>query len=145
MLQQQSAQPSATLTTQLAAKQGILSVSSGGAGSPTIDLGSNTIRKLSVTGNSLTLTTVNAGNGLQIAADAYTTSEVNTHLAGKQDTVSNFSGSGFELFASGKLKRLDVPLSLSLGVPLQMAENTAGTLTLTSNSYSSSMVDTAQC
>ena len=63
-----------TLTTQLAAKQGILSVSANGAGSPWIDIASKVIRKISVTGN-LSLSTVSKSMGLQIHGDSYTQRE----------------------------------------------------------------------
>ena len=67
---------------------------------------------------------------------------LSTPLSQLQTSLSNFAVSGFELFAQNKLKRIQVPLNTSLGVPLQMAENTTGQLELLSNSYSSSMSDT---
>ena len=118
-----------TLTTQLAAKQDLLS-SAGGTGNAI--LASNVIKRIDFDGDFAI-----SDNGSKI------TVSLSSALSTKQDNLTNFSGvSGFELFSSGKLKRLNVPLSTSLGVPLQMAENNTGELTLTSNSYSYQMVDT---
>ena len=59
-----------------------------------------------------------------------------------EDPLSSYSVSAFELLSGSSIKRINVPLNLSLGVPLQMAENTTGELTLTSNSYAYTQVDT---
>ena len=116
-----------TLTTQLAAKQDLLS-SAGGTGNAI--LASNMVKRIDFDGDFAI-----SDNGSII------TVSLTSALSTKQDNLTNFSGSGFELFDSGKLRRLNVPLNTSLGVPLQMAEN-AGVLTLTSNAYSYQMVDT---
>jgi len=63
-------------------------------------------------------------------------------LSTKQDTLSNYSVSGYELFSSNKLKRIQVPINLTLGAPLVMSETTTGQLELISTSYSSSVTDT---
>ena len=80
---------------------------------------------------------------ITIAADGRTTAEITTLLAGKQETISNYSVTGSTLLnAGGLLKRLNVTLDVALGVPLSLRENTPGKLTLASNSYSYGMVDT---
>ena len=117
-----------TLTTQLAAKQDNLT-SAGGTGNAILD--SNVIKRIDFDGDFAI-----SDNGSKI------TVSLSSALSTKQDTLSNYSVSGFELFSSNKLKRINVPLNLSLGVPLQMAENTSGELTLTSNSYAYTQVDT---
>ena len=117
-----------TLTTQLGAKQNLLS-SPGGTGTAILD--GSTIKRVDY----------DASFSVTDANDKISVS-LSTPLSSKQDALSNFSVTGFELFSSNKLKRINVPLNLSLGVPLQMAENTTGELTLSSNSYAYTQVDT---
>ena len=117
-----------TLTTQLAAKQNNLT-SAGGTGNAI--LAGSTIKRVDF----------DASFSVTDANDKISVS-MSTPLSSKQNTLSNYSVSGFELLSGSSIKRINVPLNLSLGVPLQMAENNTGELTLTSNSYAYTQVDT---
>ena len=127
------------LTSLLAAKQATLSSASGG-GIPVLD--GTSVRRIDSTGDSIVQLSESAGV-IMLTADGRTKGEITTLLAGKQDTLSNYSVAGSTLLsAGGLLKRLNVTLDIALGVPLTLTENTTGELTLASNSYSYGMVDT---
>jgi hypothetical protein len=118
------------INSALAQKQDTL-VSGVSTGDFLFDASTNTVKKIDFTAD---FQTSNTGAKLSVA--------LSTPLSQLQPSLSNFAVSGFELFAQNKLKRIQVPINLSLGVPLVMSESTTGQLELTSNSYSSSMTDT---
>ena len=126
------------LTPLLNAKQATLT-SASGSGIALLD--TTTIRRIDSTGDSI-LQLSESGGVITLTTDGRTKAEITTLLAGKQDSISNYSVTGSTLLDSGGLKRLNVTLDIALGVPLTLTENTTGQLTLASNSYSYGKVDT---
>ena len=87
-------------------------------------------RRIDNAGDSILQLSENA-RVITLAADGRTKAEITRLLAGKQETITNYSVTGSTLLnARGLLKRLVVTLDIALGVPLTVTENTTTQLTL---------------
>jgi hypothetical protein len=97
-----------TLTQDLSSKQDALTIPASASGTPCLDLssGRTTVRKFQTSGDSIiSMSTINSGETIDIAADGYTKSQISNFLAAKQDTITNGT-SAIPLLVSGVLRTL---------------------------------------
>ena len=86
----------------------------GTGGTPVIDGGYDNVRKIDV--NSPLSYVVQSGITIKLSCDSYTTSQVNTYLANKQDTISNNNTSYTDLLTSNTLRRLRAGSNITLSL-----------------------------